>query len=189
MPNEQTFVLIALGSNLPCDQTMPSGILQQALAALNELGLPAAQISRFFQTPCFPLGAGPDYVNAAASLLTDLPAKDVLARLHQVEAQFGRARTTRWAGRTLDLDLLAVGESVLPNANIWQHWADLPPEQQAKIAPDELILPHPRLADRAFVLVPLADIAPDWRHPMRRQTVVQMLQALPQSEIDAVRPL
>jgi 2-amino-4-hydroxy-6-hydroxymethyldihydropteridine diphosphokinase len=82
-----------------------------------------------------------------------------------------------------------MGDSVLPNAKVWQHWADLAPDQQSKVAPDQLILPHPRLQDRAFVLVPLADIAPDWRHPMRGQTVLQMLHACPQSEIDAVRPL
>ena len=189
MPNEQTFALIALGGNLPLNGALPASVLQQALRVLAELGLPAVQTSRFFQTPCFPAGAGPDYINAAARLKTDLPAHEVLARLHAVEAQFGRARTTRWAGRTLDLDLLALGDAVLPDAAGWQHWVDLAPDQQGKIAPDQLILPHPRLQDRAFVLVPLAEIAPDWRHPMRGQTVLQMLQARPQSEIDTIRPV
>lgn len=189
IPNDQTFALLALGSNLPKGDLTPVAVLQQALQALANLGFPALKTSRFYQTPCFPAGAGPDYVNAAALLQTSLPAAQVLALLHEVEAQFGRARTTRWAGRTLDLDLLAMGDSVLPNAKVWQHWADLAPDLQSKVAPDQLILPHPRLQDRAFVLVPLADIAPDWRHPMRGQTVLQMLQACPQSEIDAVRPL
>jgi 2-amino-4-hydroxy-6-hydroxymethyldihydropteridine diphosphokinase len=82
-----------------------------------------------------------------------------------------------------------LGDAVLPDTAGWQHWVDLAPDQQGKIAPDQLILPHPRLQDRAFVLVPLAEIAPDWRHPMRGQTVLQMLQARPQSEIDTIRPL
>ncbi len=189
MPNDRTFTLIALGSNLPVDDLTPEQVLEQALAALAVLGLPAVQTSRFYQTPCFPAGAGPDYVNAAACLQTALPAPDVLARLHAVEAQFGRARTTRWAGRTLDLDLIAMGDAVLPDAILWQHWADLAPDQQSQIAPTQLILPHPRLQDRAFVLVPLADIAPEWCHPVRGQTVRQMLKALPQSEIDSIRPI
>jgi 2-amino-4-hydroxy-6-hydroxymethyldihydropteridine diphosphokinase len=189
IPNNQNFALLALGSNLPAANSTPIAVLQQALQTLANLGLPALKTSRFYQTPCFPAGAGPDYVNAAALIQTNLPAERLLVLLHEVEAQFGRVRTTRWSGRTLDLDLLAMGDNVLPNAKVWQHWADLAPDQQSKIAPDQLILPHPRLQDRAFVLVPLAEIVPDWRHPMRGQTVLQMLQARPQSEIDTVRPL
>jgi 2-amino-4-hydroxy-6-hydroxymethyldihydropteridine diphosphokinase len=178
-----------MGGNLPWGESSPSSVLRQALLALNARGLQAVQTSRFYQTPCFPAGAGPDYINAAARLHTNHPAAEVLAHLHAVEAQFGRARTTRWAGRTLDLDLIAMGDAVLPNRALWQHWADLAPDQQSQIAPDQLILPHPRLQDRAFVLVPLADIAPDWHHPMRGQTVCQMLQALPQNELDKIRPI
>jgi 2-amino-4-hydroxy-6-hydroxymethyldihydropteridine diphosphokinase len=64
----------------------------------------------------------------------------------------------------------------------------LPPEDQARLAPDRLILPHPRLQDRAFVLVPLADVAPDWRHPLSGLSVDQMLQALPAEDVAAVVP-
>ena len=113
----------------------------------------------------------------------------MLDRLHRIEAEFGRERVQRWGQRTLDLDLLACGDAMLPDDATHALWRDLAPEQRLIRAPDELILPHPRLHERAFVLVPLADIAPDWRHPALGLTVAEMLARLPQAERDAVRPI
>jgi 2-amino-4-hydroxy-6-hydroxymethyldihydropteridine diphosphokinase len=184
-------ILIAFGANLPFEGDHPAETLRRAIKALSAEGLVTLAISRFFATPCYPAGAGPDYVNAAAALECDtaIDPASILARLHRIEARFGRERLQRWGMRTLDIDLLAFGDSVLPDRETHGHWRNLPPEAQARQAPDQLVLPHPRLQDRAFVLVPLADVAPDWVHPVNGQTVRQMLDALPQTDRDAVKPL
>lgn len=189
MPGLKSLALVALGGNQPLDGKEPAEVLHDAVAALARAGLDPVALSRFYSTPCFPAGAGPDYVNAAVALQTDLDAADLLSALHAIEAQFGRERTGRWAGRTLDLDLLALDGTVAPDRQTWARWHDLTPAEQRSMAPNQLILPHPRLQDRAFVLVPLADVAPDWRHPILGQTVLDMLSALPHGEIDAIRPI
>jgi 2-amino-4-hydroxy-6-hydroxymethyldihydropteridine diphosphokinase len=183
--------LIAFGANLPFQGEPPEVTLRRAVAALAEEGLFVLGLSRLFSTPCFPVGAGPDYVNAAAVIDggDDVDPASILTRLHAVEARFGRERLQRWGMRTLDIDLLAVGDSVLPDAAAQDEWRALPAETQIGKAPDRLILPHPRLQDRAFVLVPLADVAPDWVHPRLGLTVRQMLDALPAADRDAVKPL
>lgn len=185
------YALIALGANLPFEGDTPETTLERARQALVDEGIGIQSFSRFFSTPCFPAGAGPDYVNAAAVVKVpdNLDATSVLVRLHAIEARFGRERLQRWGMRTLDIDLLAMGDSVLPDAGTQDLWRTLPPEAQAREAPTELILPHPRMQDRAFVLVPLADVAPDWVHPRIGLTVRQMLAALPVVDRDAVKPL
>ena len=183
--------LVAFGANLPFEGDAPARTIARASKALGEEGLTVLAFSRLYATPCFPVGAGPDYVNAAAvvEVGSDVDATSILQRLHRVEADFGRMREQRWGMRTLDIDLLALGDSVLPDAQTQDAWRDLAPETQARLAPDRLILPHPRLQDRAFVLVPLADVAPDWRHPRLGLTVRQMLEALPAADREAVKPL
>jgi 2-amino-4-hydroxy-6-hydroxymethyldihydropteridine diphosphokinase len=183
--------LVAFGANLPFEGDPPEVTLQRAFKALAEEGLSVLAFSRLFATPCFPAEAGPDYVNAAAALEAgaQADATSILQRLHRVEAHFGRKREQRWGMRTLDIDLLALGDSVFPDAPTQDAWRNLAPEAQARQAPDQLILPHPRLQDRAFVLVPLADVAPDWVHPRTGLTVRQMLEALPAEDRDAVKPL
>jgi 2-amino-4-hydroxy-6-hydroxymethyldihydropteridine diphosphokinase len=186
-----TQLLIAFGANLPFDGSSPAETILKSITALSEEGVTLLRLSRLYATPCFPVGAGPDYVNAAA-VLQGRQSDDLastMARLHAAEARFGRQRQQRWGVRTLDIDLLAAGDSVLPDAATQDRWRLMLPDAQIRITPDRLILPHPRLQDRAFVLVPLADVAPDWVHPRTGLTVRQMLEALPKADRDAVKPL
>lgn len=181
--------VIALGANLSLRENGPKMTLSQALDALSRQGVVIRAVSRFFATPCFPAGAGPDYVNAAALVDADLPPADLLHVMHDVEHQFGRERVQRWGMRTLDLDLVCCGDLVLPDKGVFERWRTLPAQEQRKAAPDQLILPHPRLQDRAFVLVPMADVVPDWRHPVLGKTVREMLADLPAGDVAAVTPL
>ena len=112
----------------------------------------------------------------------------MLSRLHEIETRHGRVRQARWGARTLDLDLIFCGDRVLPDPDVWRDWAGLSPERQAAEAPAQLILPHPRMQDRGFVLIPLSEIAPGWRHPVTGLNVADMAKALPEDEITAIRP-
>ncbi|MGR3375091.1 2-amino-4-hydroxy-6-hydroxymethyldihydropteridine diphosphokinase [Salipiger abyssi] len=181
--------MIALGANLPSAAGGPADTLRAALADLPRHGLALRDVSRFYATPCFPEGAGLDYVNACALLDGPDDPEKVLAALHAIEAEHGRARLQRWGSRSLDLDLLAMGDTVLPDATSQAEWRSLPLREQGRRSPERLILPHPRIQDRAFVLVPLCDIAPDWRHPLLGQSVRALCDALPEADRAAVRPL
>lgn len=181
--------LVALGSNQTSDWGNPAACLTRALAQIQPLASGDLRISRFYRTPAFPAGAGPDFINAAVAFDCTMTATDLLAALHQIEAAAGRLRTIRWGQRVLDLDLIALGAQICPNAATQAHWRNLAPHAQANSAPQNLILPHPRLQDRGFVLIPLADIAPDWRHPLRDTTVAQMAAALPDSDRASIVPI
>ncbi len=154
-------ILIGLGANLPSDSFGPPKATIEA--ALVELGSRAAgplRCSPFYQSAPFPLADQPDFVNAVAELCTDLAPYPLLEVLHAIEADFGRVRGRRNAARVLDLDLIAYGDRIT--------------------APTERPhLPHPRLHERAFVVLPLADLDPGWRHPRFALTAAEMSRRLP----------
>ncbi len=179
-------VWIALGANLDSMFGGPERSLVKALEFLSNEGCEAARISSFYQTPCFPAGAGPDYINTVAEFDCHLLPHELLNVLHAIEHKMGRVRTERWAGRSMDLDLLAYEGEVLPEKYTVQKWIDLSIDAQMKLTPDDLLLPHPRMQDRAFVLVPFLEIAPSWRHPILQKTVAEMYHALPLDQRDAV---
>lgn len=181
--------LVALGSNVANATNAPVSLIKLAVAALTNYPTSQLRLSRLFSSPAVPAGSGPDFVNTAVAFRTSLSAQELLAALHEIEERFGRERTERWGPRTLDLDLIAYDQQIRPDAQTHAWWRMLHPDQQTTACPEQLILPHPRLQDRAFVLVPLMDIAPDWRHPALGLTIAQMHARLRQSDIDALTPL
>lgn len=184
----QQTALVAVGSNQGFGGKDQYLLIFWALRQIETAFDDVAEISRVYRTPAFPAGNGPDFANAVIRFRTRLPAGDVLQQLHRIEQDAGRERSRRWGPRTLDLDLLAMGDSILPDVETWTAWHDLPPALQLEKTPDRLILPHPRLQDRAFVLVPLCDVAPDWRHPVLGQTASVLCAALPQGARDEISP-
>ncbi|MEP4260235.1 MAG: 2-amino-4-hydroxy-6-hydroxymethyldihydropteridine diphosphokinase [Rhizobiaceae bacterium] len=180
--------LVAVGSNQVSALGSPLDTVLAAIDALKVNGVVIRKKSAIYKTQAYPTGNGPDFANAVVDCEIDnTTAAEVLQILHSIEAEFGRKRTERWSPRTLDLDLLAWGDSIEPDEKTLKDWMNLPPELQSQTTPNQMILPHPRLHERAFVLVPLSDVAPDWQHPVLGKSVQQMCDALPSYLKDEVR--
>ena len=149
---------IAFGSNPPSFAGPPRATALAALAALEEGGVRVARLSRLYDSPAWPDPAEPRFVNGVAEVETTLTPGELMARLHEVEARFGRVRGRRNAPRTLDLDLIDYDGRI----------------SEADAAP---ILPHPRAHERAFVLAPLLDLAPGWLPPVSGASGAALLNA------------
>ena len=180
---------VAFGANLASGEFSPRQNVLAAIETLRERTGGTIRSSRLWRTPAFPPGAGPDFVNAVVALEWEGSPRDLLALLHEIEEQFGRRRNARWEARIMDLDLLAFGNEVLPDREEFLRWAEMPAEKAAGVTPVRLVLPHPRMAERGFVLAPLAEVAPDWRHPVFGGTVAEMLADLPAEALAGVVPL
>ncbi len=178
--------MIALGSNLPTGEYDLTSILNAALAKLDQMqGINVGSVSAWYRTPAWPEGSGPDFVNGAALIHSSLSPAAILQELHGVEKSLGRERNVRWGARTCDIDLIGADDLVLPDAGTVSDWIQHGPDPLR--LPKELLLPHPRMHERAFVLVPLQDIAPEWVHPVLGNSVKQLVGALAAHEIDAVQ--
>ncbi|MDE2181650.1 MAG: 2-amino-4-hydroxy-6-hydroxymethyldihydropteridine diphosphokinase [Alphaproteobacteria bacterium] len=151
-------VIVALGGNLPSGVGSPEETVAAALDALSESDINILAVSPFYRTPAWPDPSDPPYVNAVSLMETALDPVSLLARLHDIERSFGRIRTSRNAPRTLDLDLIDHGGRVETG----------PPT-----------LPHPRMTERAFVLIPLSDVAPEWIHPVTGEGITELIAHLP----------
>lgn len=179
--------IFALGGNLSLGGKLPVDVVHEGMAALREvLGGDKWLFSAIYRTPAFPAGSGSDFANAVALCRAPVVAAEAaLAGAHGVETAFGRARQARWGARTLDIDLIAAGPGggqICPDAATVAAWRALPPDAQAQAVPQELILPHPRILDRSFVLVPLVEVAPDWVDPVSGLTARALLAARPAEE-------
>ena len=181
--------IVAIGSNQRLINSSSSDVLSTALSRIAVSVGPITSLSRFFRTPAFPKGSGPDFVNAALVVRAQGSANEILEKLHAIEHELGRVRETRWGQRTIDIDLIAVDQNILPDSKTFKKWQLLPFSQQTKIAPDQLVLPHPRMQDRAFVLAPMMDLCPDWIHPVIQKSVSQMYDVLNGQDKAEVMPL
>jgi len=150
-------IVIALGANLPSRAGSPRQTLLSASDALTPFGVHITALSSFYASEAWPDPKDPPFVNAVALVETELAPAALMAALHKAETLFGRKRSKKNAPRPLDLDLI---------------------DYDSRVAKGPPVLPHPRMRSRAFVLVPLADVAPGWRHPISGETVEQLIAAL-----------
>lgn len=159
-----TRLFIGLGANLtPAGFTTPQAGCEAALKMLGTLGVKIVKTSPWYESAPVPPSDQPWYLNAVAEAVTASNAADTLAVLHQVETYFGRQRSTRNAARVLDLDLLDFGGQIHHHSH--------------------LTLPHPRLHERAFVLLPLRDLVDDWTHPETGAPLDALITQLPAGQL------
>jgi 2-amino-4-hydroxy-6-hydroxymethyldihydropteridine diphosphokinase len=156
-------ILIALGANLPSPAGPPEQTLKTALRQLAARSITIVKQSGFYRSAAWPDPNDPSFVNAVAAVKTDFDPAALLSVLHEIEAAFGRQRGKPNAPRTLDVDLLDYDGRI----------EDGPPQ-----------LPHPRMDARAFVLVPLREVAPNWRHPVSGHGVSDLIEKLPAGGIE-----
>jgi 2-amino-4-hydroxy-6-hydroxymethyldihydropteridine diphosphokinase len=151
-------IVIALGANLSSPVGAPCETLRAALEKLAQSGVEIVATSPFYQSEAWPDPTDPPFVNAVAIVRTELSPAGLMATLHEMETSFGRKRSTPNAPRSLDLDLI---------------------DYDGRVETGPPVLPHPRMERRAFVLVPLADVAPRWRHPVSKDMIETLITSLP----------
>ncbi len=157
-------IFIGIGSNLPSDMYgAATANCEAALGVLEEKGLTITARARWYESAPVPVSDQPWFVNGVVTVATDLPPQHLLELLHDIEHDFGRVRRVRNEARILDLDLIAYDDLVI----------------EGESGP---VLPHPRMHERAFVLLPMGELAPDWVHSILKTPISDLVSALPQDQ-------
>lgn len=153
-------ILIGMGANLPSRFGSPIETLNEVFKTLGKIGVNPKKISPIYRTePIDVPDEQPWYHNVVISVETDLTPDGLLSALNVVEIEFGRVRSVKNAARVIDLDIIAYNDETLTS--------------------DRLTVPHSAMCERAFVLYPLRDIAPNWMHPVSGKTIDALIEALP----------
>lgn len=162
--------LVGLGGNCPGPWGTPAETLARALRELGTGGVAVRAVSPFYETAAVGRAGQPPYVNAVAAIDTAMPPEALLRRIKQIERAAGRRGGSPWGPRTLDMDILDYKGRI-------RNWrGDAPRFARAGARP--LVLPHPWIEKRPFVLRPLLDVAPDWRHPVTKRTAKELWRAV-----------
>ena len=171
--------LVGLGANCPGPWGTPPKTIKRALSELGKCGVSVIAVSPLYETAPVGRAGQPAYANAVALIDTHMPPEALLRRLKQIERAAGRRGGSPWGPRTLDIDILDYKSRV-------KHWrGNMPRFARAGARP--LVLPHPWIEKRPFVLRPLLDVAPDWRHPVTKRTVKELWRAVAGSQEGQVR--
>lgn len=164
-------IILGLGGNLTCETFgSPRTTCGVALQMLEARGIAVTGRSKWYESAPVPISDQPWYVNGIVSVETHLTPESLVKEVFDVETELGRRRTVANAARTIDIDVIAYNDVTIEGTT-----------------PDEVAIPHPRMHTRAFVLLPLTEIAPNWQHPNRTESLPELVAALPENQI--CRPL
>jgi len=164
-------IILGLGGNLTCETFgSPRTTCGAALQILEARGIQITGRSKWYESAPVPMSDQPWYVNGVVSVETRLSPESLVKEALDIEAELGRRRTVANAARTIDIDVIAYNGVVIEGAT-----------------PDQVAIPHPRMHSRAFVLLPLAEIAPNWQHPERTESLSDLIATLPENQV--CRPL
>jgi 2-amino-4-hydroxy-6-hydroxymethyldihydropteridine diphosphokinase len=188
--NAPDTVYVALGANLPGSFGSVVASVEHAIERLDSFGDIILHGGPLFSTPAYPAGNGPDFINAVVAVRARDPER-FIRDAFGIESEFNRdedRKAGRWAPRAIDIDIIAVGGLIWPDATRHAALRAMPPIDRV-LVDEGIVVPHPAMQERAFVLKPMAFFAPDWRHPALGRTAMELALALPQVELDAVVPV
>lgn len=183
---ESALIIVALGANVSSACGKPQKTLDIALKLINQKDFDVKSVSSWWRTPAYPAESGSDFINAVATVKCSITPSVILENLHSIEAELGRVRRKRWEPRSCDLDLIAYGDQIAPDPDEVRRLMALGLAAIDEPPPDQLVLPHPRMHERGFVLAPMAEVAPDWRHPILGRTTVELLAELPAEQLQGM---